>query len=284
MGIPFQGNNVIALEILCDAFGLAAPSKGNLRVAIDAAAAEGGVTPTINGNNRDRMDELWDLLNSIPVLAYPLDDDGTNAAIFEASLLPTIAPARLRALYECTGSAGELIASPASLTAEPGSVLLLSGAPRVCGFKINSVITVGAGQSFRFYVTNGDFYGNHFAISVSVNTDVDGLTCTITPKAAYIDTETDFGTPYSGATADVKIAIQLNNSSGTVSGKVFVNGSLIGTSAGYSVDPRAAAFMYVNDGFGAATIDIECVPDAASLATGYGTFDSGAVDMMNTEI
>jgi len=35
---------------------------------------------------------------------------------------------------------------------------------------------------------------------------------------------------------------------------------------------------------GTGVIDISCVPDAASLTTGYGTFDTGAVDMVGTVI
>lgn len=44
------------------------------------------------------------------------------------------------------------------------------------------------------------------------------------------------------------------------------------------------AVLNVSDGTGTGVIDISCVPDAASLAVGYGAFTAGAKDMTGVTI
>lgn len=215
--------------------------------------------------------------NSQVSAGYKLDDDGTNAALFGVALLPTIPQAYLRATYTLTATSQVLVATPASITASPGLVTLVADVPLVCGFTIHSVPSAGDIDAFLFQIYN---YGGSGSVlfNALVTKDTGATTGTI---------QAQFGTAYSGELTDAKVAFQLTLSGGDLSAKFFVNGTLLGTSTPIATDGGVFADLQIIDGATAdpgGVIDIQCVPDAAALATGYGTFDAGAVDMVGTSL
>ncbi len=222
--------------------------------------------------------------NSTQSLGYMLNDDGTNAAAFGYVLLPTIAPARLRATHTLTDTSQTLVATPASLTEAPGLVTLVEGVPLVCGFMIHSVPASGAINGFTFQLYNVGGSGS-VLVHASVNKDTDATTGTIRgASGTFPPSVANFGIAFAGELIGAKVSIQLTLASGELSGRLFVNGTLIGTSTPIATDGGVVAVLNVSDGEGTGVLDISCVPDAASLATGYGTFDTGAVDMVGAVI
>jgi len=222
--------------------------------------------------------------NSTQSLGYMLNDDGTNAALFGVALLPTISPARNRATYTLTATSQTLIAFPASVTAAPGLVTLVADVPLVCGFTIHSVPSADDIDTFLFQIYN--YGGSGSVLFNALVTKYTGATTgTIQGQfGTFPPSVASFGTAYTGDLTDAKIAFQLTLSGGSVSAKFFVNDVLLGTSTPIATDGGVFADLLINDGTGTGVIDISCVPDAASLATGYGTFDTGAVDMVGTVI
>lgn len=228
---------------------------------------------------------VWLPTNTTAVVpTYKLDDDGTNAAAFGYVLLPTIAPARNRATYTLTATSQALVATPASLTEAPGLVTLVEGVPLVCGFTIHSVPESGTINDFYFQLYNVGGSGS-VLVHATVNKDADATTGTIQgASGTYPPSVSNFGSAFTGELTGAKVAIQLTLSSGNLSGKLFVNGTLIGTSTPIATDGGVIAILNVSDGEGTGVIDIQCVPDAASLAVGYGTFDAGAKNLLGQVI
>lgn len=219
-----------------------------------------------------------------PVTSYRLNDDGTNAATFGVVHLPTIAPAYTRATYTLTATSQTLIAFPASVTASPGIVTLVADTPLVCGFTIHSVPSAGDIGNIIFQIYNYQGAGSVLFNAV-VTKDTDATTGTIQAQfGTFPPSVASFGTAYTGDLTDAKIAFELTLSGGDLSAKFFVNGTLLGTSTPIATDGGVFADLLISDGTGTGVIDISCVPDAASLATGYGTFSTGAVDMTGVTI
>lgn len=213
---------------------------------------------------------------------YKLNDDGTNAAEFGAAFLPTISPARNRATYTLTATEQPLMALPAVIDAAPGLVTMTEGVPLVCGFICHSVPVSGAIEPFGITLYNIDG-PDPVVAAVTFRNVVDGEGIVEGSFGVSDPGPIDFPTTYTGAVAGVKVAIQLTLSSGNLTMKLFINGSYCGESAPIATTGGVVALMTLTDGTGTGVIDISCVPDAASLATGYGAFDAAAVDMVGVQ-
>lgn len=229
---------------------------------------------------------VWLPTNTPTVVpTYKLDDDGANAATFGVVHLPTIPTAYTRATYELTATSQTLAALPASVTAAPGLVTLVEGVPLVCGFKIHSLPSAGDIDATRFFQIYNYGGSGSVLFNAYVTKDTGATTGTIHGEFGTFPPSTaNFGSAYTGELAGVKIAFQLTLSGGSLSADLFVNGTLLGTSTPIATDGGVFADMQIADGVGTGVIDISCVPDAASLAVGYGTFDAGAVDMVGTSL
>lgn len=224
----------------------------------------------------------------VPANGYPLDDDGTNAASFGQSWLETIAPARLRAQYTTTGTTGPLVALPAVINAAPGLVTLTEGVPRVCGFKINALPTAGNLNEFYLAVYNLGGAGS-VLVNAAVTKNNDATTGTIKGQSGtFPPSVADFGSTYTGSLIGAKIAIQVTLASGLLTAKLFVNGSILGTSTGIATDGGIIGLMQIIDGAGTAAggvVDIECVPTISDgLDNSYGAFSENAIDMIDNVI
>lgn len=217
---------------------------------------------------------------------YPLDDNGSNADQFGFNLLPTIAPARNRAVYTCTGSNSELVATPASLSDVPGSVVVDNNGFRVCGFKVNSA-SGASGQRLAFYMTNGAPTVDPWLLFYcAVEVAPGGVNCLVT-----FGSRTVFGTypiveTYTGPVAGLKLAMQVARDYNVLKCKFFAAGNVVGETAWSTATPqRAVAAIYIADELGSGVIDAACVPTvAAGLTDGYGTFEATALDMADTLI
>lgn len=221
--------------------------------------------------------------NSTQAIGYMLNDDGTNAATFGVVHLPTTAPAYIRATYTLTATSQALSALPASIVAAPGLVTLVEGVPLVCGLICHSVPISGDVDTFGITLYNIDGL-DPVAASVVFRNVTDGAGVVEGSFGVSDPGPIDFPTTYVGAVAGVKVAIQLTLSGGDLTMKLFINGAYCGESAPIATTGGVIAFITIADGSGSGVVDIECVPLAAALATGYGTFSTGAVDMVGTVI
>lgn len=211
---------------------------------------------------------------------YPLDDDGTVAADFGVVWLETDAPGYLRAQHTLTATSQTLIAFPASVIAAPGLVTLVEGVPLVCGFLINSVPSAGNIDNFRFQVYN---YGGSGSVlfNASATKDSNATTGTISGEfGTFPPSVAAFGSAYTGSLIGAKVALQMTLASGSLSAKLFVNGTLLGTSTPIATNGGVFADILIGDGTGTGVIDLSCVPTvAAGLDATWGAFDTGALDM-----
>ena len=222
------------------------------------------------------------------VTAYRLDDDGTNAATFLQSWLQTVSPDRLRATYTTTGNTASSVALPASIVAAPGLVTLVEGLPVVCGFTINALPAVEDCSPINFGLYN--FGGSGSVLLNAEISKTDGVTTgeIKAQSGTFPPSVTQFGVSYLGELVGAKIAIQATLASGSLAAKIWVNGTLLGTSTGISTNGGVIALMQILDGATSdpgGVIDISCVPTvAAGLDATYGTFTAGAVDMTGITI
>jgi hypothetical protein len=219
---------------------------------------------------------------STQTAGYKLDDDGTNTALFNEGWLETNSPSYNRAQYTLTGTPQTLVALPSTLDTAPGLVPLVEGVPLVCGFKINSVPTAGSLSECYFSLYN---YGGSGSVlfNVSFGKSSDVTTGEIKAQAGtFPPSVSQFGTSYLGELVGAKIAIEATLTAGSLVARVFVNGTLIGTSTGIATDGGMFATMQVRDDTGSVgLVDIECVPTVAAGLNGtYGTFATGAKDMI----
>lgn len=100
MPLSYQGSDDNALALVCSEFALTAPSARSVRNNILAAATEGGVSLTVNGSDRNMIDNLYDLLTAGGGVDFVWDADlaeiqdylptGRAAVIGEDQLTATV--------------------------------------------------------------------------------------------------------------------------------------------------------------------------------------------------
>ena len=179
----------------------------------------------------------------VPATGYPLDDDGTNAASFNAVLLPTQSPAYNRALYQLTATEQTAVAMPAVIDAAPGLVALTDGAPRVCGFIINAVPAPGTIRGFVFQIYNLGGSGS-VLVHASVAKDADATTGTVQGQAGSFNGISSFAAiPINlSSTSALTIAFWLNWTTNGANDKLAMEftSNYNSSTGGFIIDPNGA--------------------------------------------
>lgn len=228
---------------------------------------------------------------SPPVVpGYPLNDDGTIAALFGFGFAPATAPAYNQIVYTYAGD-GEIagnnaVTTPAAPFAAPALIAMPAG-NRACGLTIPSLYTAGDIRPFgmQFNVFDSTVT-TVFQARVTKDAGDTGIGM-VELLAGAPGSLTVYGTASEVALAGTKIALRMLSSGSVAAAYLYVNGDQVASTATYTVAGGFFASTFIGDENGYASgeqITIEIVPLAAGLADGYGAFPAGTLDMVGDEV